>query len=236
MKRFLTFSSVIIAPVMAAVAFGFIPQAQGGRVPVKVQTREKIIYDVTGASNPLPLEADCARRGGTFFAAACPECAPYCAFQADERLVVPGWVMYRDEGVGVTLNHPESMAVHKNRPTEVSLRMWGPTQTQSGDLSDGVWIRVSRESYPPVLSFDEYVEQRILDVQAAGQEILSAAPVTVGRLSGESFRAFKGRETTYLLFPLENHQALTVASIIIDPGKERFDRVADRLISSLRIL
>lgn len=236
MKRLITFTTaVLILPVSALWVFALAQEAQGERVPVKAQYGDKIIYDVTGLGDPLPLQNDCGKRGGTFFAASCAECAPRCEFQQDERLIIPGWNLYHDERIGVSLNHPKDMVVHKTRPTEVSLLMRGPTQALSEEFTDGIRIRISRESYPPVLTFDEYLEEHVLDALAAGGQVLSSYPVIIGRLSGEGYRTVAEHETVHLLFPLEDAQVIAVEYTVVDPGQERFDRIVDRIISSIRL-
>lgn len=235
MKSFLRLFAVVTVPLTAVCAFGVVLQARGERIPVKAQFQNKVIYDISAQTNPQPLVSDCDKRGGTFFAAACPDCNPRCEFGDDERLVQPGWQTLSDADVGVSFHYPETMLMHKNRANEVSLTMYGPTQAQSGDLNDGIRLSVRREPFPPVLTFEEYAEQRILDAAASGQKVLSASPVLVGRLSGESFRTFSDRESIHLLFPAGSHEAIAVEYTVIDPKRQQFDHVVESIISSLRL-
>lgn len=206
----------------------------------------KLVYTLKTDQDEAPYRAHCTARGGSFAACGSPcapdaeVCAQVCAFTCDD---IPdegaddalGEKSYQNLALGFAITSPATARLSEGGEGEsahVEIRLRGKTQADTGPLTDGAIIRISR------LKLGNESLSSFVDAEIAAER--SRTPITLAKersalAEREGYR-FGSQSGVFTYLPAGEGEAIALYTLVKDPANTGYAETVEAMLDSLRII
>lgn len=147
---------------------------------------------------------------------------------------VSEWQEYADADWGISLKHPEAVAVDQLNANLVKFLLIGPTQSVGTEMYDGISMEVARQQYEGDLK--SVIEGRIEESQTGMVEITKPlSQVNLGGVDGYTYSfSGLGKFDVYYL-PKNEREYFLIPILVEDPSGQGYEEIAHNMLASFVI-
>lgn len=146
------------------------------------------------------------------------------------------WKSYTNEGIGLVLRYDPTLTVSEDESKQVRFYKWGPTQKGQTEMYDGIVVSFRQVAFDG--TFDQYIEKGMTEFQDAGLGTITRplTPYELDGRAGQTYSISSLGDFKLIFIPTGDQELLEVSILTPDPTGAGFEQLADRLLSTVKIV
>jgi len=156
-------------------------------------------------------------------------------FEQEAEVSDSDYEIYTSENMGFSVEHPKNVPVNFYEDGSIGFLIKGPTQETETEFYDGmvvVFQKMPLEGKTLAVIVEEN-RSIYIDIQGAEANVSPIKNVNVGGVEGLNFSEQTGE---YIFLPVSTDSYLSIANLTSDPGELGYEKIAKKIVESVKIL